>query len=131
MFKPSIYKYTDILRLSSSGEYFTDTNPYWEYSPTGSTILNARLSRTALEPKYFYSNAISASLGPEFSNSASFHFARVQDDRLTGNLNNLFPISVIGPIIHGARTGNLGASGVRGAAFITSRISLLLASTVP
>lgn len=90
VFKPSIYKYTDILRLSSSGEYFTDTNPYWEYSPTGSTILNARLSRTALEPKYFYSNAISASLGPEFSNSASFHFARVQDDRLTGNLNNLF-----------------------------------------
>jgi len=90
VFKPSVYKYTDIQRLSSSGDYFTDTNPYWEYSPTGSTILDARLSRTALEPRYFYTNEISASKGPEFASSASFHFARVQDDRLTGNLNNLF-----------------------------------------
>tara|TARA_R100000734_G_C3318328_1_gene112375 strand:+ start:194 stop:4669 length:4476 start_codon:yes stop_codon:yes gene_type:complete len=89
-FKPSVYKYTDIQRLSSSGDYFTDTNPYWEYSPTGSTILDARLSKTALEPKYFYSNDISASKGPEFASSASFHFARVQDDRLTGGLLNLY-----------------------------------------
>ena len=43
-FNASIYKYEDIQRLSSSGEYFSDTNPYWEYSPTGSTILNARPS---------------------------------------------------------------------------------------
>ena len=67
VFKPSVYKYTDIQRLSSSGDYFTDTNPYWEYSPTGSTILDARLSRTALEPRYFYTNEISASKGPEFA----------------------------------------------------------------
>ena len=90
VFEPAVYKFTNILRLSSSGDYFTDTNPYWEYSPTGSTILDARLSRTALEPRYFYTNEISASKGPEFASSASFHYARVQDDRLTGNLNNLY-----------------------------------------
>ena len=43
-FNPSVYKYTNILRFSSSSDYFTDTNPYWEYSPTGSTVLDARLS---------------------------------------------------------------------------------------
>ena len=89
-FNPSVYKYTNILRFSSSGDYFTDTNPYWEYSPTGSTVLDARLSLSALEPKYFYSNSVSASLGITFANSASFHFARIQDDRLTGGLENLF-----------------------------------------
>jgi|TARA_Y100000289_G_scaffold65409_1_gene78922 hypothetical protein len=91
VFKPSIYKFTDIaLFNTASGEYFTGSNGYWEYSPTGSTILDSRLSRHALEPRYFYSTEESASLGITFANSASFHFAQVQDDRLTGNLNNLF-----------------------------------------
>jgi len=90
-FAPSIYKYTDIMVGSGSNYvYVTQSNPYWEYSPTGSTVLDARLSRSALEPKYFYSTDFSASKGPTYANSASFHFARVQDDRLTGNLNNLF-----------------------------------------
>ena len=90
-FKPSIYKFDDMLFFNTaSGEYYTGSNGYWEYSPTGSTILDARLSRHALEPRYFYSTAESASLGIKFANSASLHFARVQDDRLTGNLKNLF-----------------------------------------
>ncbi len=90
-FKPSIYKFTDIaLFNTASGAYFTGSNGYWEYSPTGSTILNSRPSRYALEPKYFYSNDVSASLGIKFANSASYHFSQIQDDRLTGNLKNLF-----------------------------------------
>ena len=90
-FAPSIYRYTDIMVGSGSNYvYVTQSNPYWEYSPTGSTVLDARLSLSALEPKYFYSTDFSASRGPSYSNSASFHFAEVQDDRLTGGLENLF-----------------------------------------
>jgi len=88
-FAASIYKYTDIQRLSSSGEYFTDTNPYWEYSPTGSHILDSRLSRYYLEPKYFWSTEESASMGVEFANSASFHLAQIQDTRLSLAMENL------------------------------------------
>ena len=51
--------------------------------------------------KYFYSNDVSASLGIKFASSASFHFSQIQDDRLTGNLKNLFfegcKISIISP----------------------------------
>ena len=90
-YKPSIYKFTDLAFFNTaSGNYDTRTNGYWEYSPTGSTVLDARLSKHALEPKYFYSNDISASLGITFASSASLNFARIQDDRLTGNLRNLF-----------------------------------------
>ena len=90
-FTPSIYKYTDIMVGSGSNYvYVTQSNPYWEYSPTGSTILDARLSLQSLEPRYFYSTDFSASKGPTFASSASFHFARVQDTRLGGSLENLY-----------------------------------------
>ena len=89
-FTSAVYKFEKIQRLNiTTGQYFDDTNPYWEYSPTGSHITNARMSSHYLEPKYFYSNSVSASLGIEFANSASFHFARVQDTRLAGNIENL------------------------------------------
>lgn len=90
-YAPAVYKFEGIQRLNiNNGQYFDDTNPYWEYSPTGSTILKARVSNHYLEPKYFFSTAKSASMGIEFANSASFHFARVQDTRLTGQMENLY-----------------------------------------
>jgi len=88
-FNASIYKYEDIQRLSSSGEYFSDTNPYWEYSPTGSTILKARPSLVYTELEFFYSTEESASKGVDFANSSSYVYAEVQDTRLSLAMENL------------------------------------------
>ena len=74
--------------LDESGTYVNRTNGYWEYSPTGSTVLKARLSKWYLEPKYFFtSSEDAATLTP---NSTSFHYAEVQDTRLPLALENLY-----------------------------------------
>lgn len=82
----STYKFYES-RLSSSGEYFTDTNPYWEYNALGTTVLNARSSQYYLEPVYFYNHRLAAEMG--VPSSASYVAAQVQDTRLTLAMENL------------------------------------------
>ena len=85
-YKASTYKF-DIATLSGS-TYVNLNNGYWEYSPTGSTILNARESKIYLEPKYFFAtDEDAATLTP---NSTSFHYTEVQDTRLPLSLENLY-----------------------------------------
>jgi len=85
-YKSSTYKF-DIATLSGN-TYVNRNNGYWEYSPTGSTITNARLSNIYQEPKYFFSSKEDAeTLTP---NSTSFEYAEVQDTRLPLALENLY-----------------------------------------
>ena len=85
-YRASVYKY-DIATLSGD-TYVNRNNGYWEYSPTGSTITNARLSNIYQEPKYFFSTKEDAeTLTP---NSTSFHYAEVQDTRLPLSIENLY-----------------------------------------
>jgi hypothetical protein len=85
-FKASTYKF-DIATLSGN-TYVNRNNGYWEYSPTGSTILNARPSKIYKEPKYFFSSQADAeTMTP---NSTSFHFTDVQDTRLPLSIENLY-----------------------------------------
>jgi hypothetical protein len=85
-YNPSTYKYS-IATLSGS-TYVNRDNGYWEYSPTGSTIVESRLSNIYLEPKYFFSTKEDAeTLTP---NSTSFHYAEVQDTRLPLSIENLY-----------------------------------------
>jgi hypothetical protein len=80
------YKF-DIATLSGS-TYINLTNGYWEYSPTGSTVLEARPSKIYSEPKYFFATAEdAATLTP---NSTSFHYTDVQDTRLPLSMENLY-----------------------------------------
>lgn len=85
-FSPSTYQYQ--IATLSGDTYVNRTNGYWEYSPTGSTILNSRLSNIYQEPKYFFSSKADAeTLTP---NSTSFHYAEIQDTRLPLALENLY-----------------------------------------
>ena len=100
-YQASTYKYY-IAQLSSSGQYFTTTNGYWEYIPTGSTVLNARPSQNGGQVvNLFYSTQLSASLGIPYSSSykpaqgsdyqglalenLKFNGCRVSSDSLTTN----------------------------------------------
>ena len=68
-YQSATYKYY-IAQLSSSGEYFTTTNGYWEYIPTGSSALRARPSQNGGQVvSLFYSTAASASFGLPYSSS--------------------------------------------------------------
>jgi|11_taG_2_1085331.scaffolds.fasta_scaffold00974_7 hypothetical protein len=85
-FNSSTYKF-DIATLSGN-TYVNLSNGYWQYSPTGSTILNARPSKIYKEPKYFFSSQADAeTMTP---NSTSFHFTDVQDTRLPLSIENLY-----------------------------------------
>ncbi|MDB2399640.1 hypothetical protein N9W01_00080 [bacterium] len=85
-YKASTYQYQ--LAVLSGSTYVNRTNGYWEYSPTGSTILNSRLSNIYQEPKYFFSSKADAeTLTP---NSTSFHYAEIQDTRLPLSFENLY-----------------------------------------
>jgi hypothetical protein len=85
-YEPSVYQYD--LAVLSGGTYVNRTNGYWEYSPTGSTIINARLSNIYQEPKYFFTSSEDAeTLTPS---STSFHYAEVQDTRLPLSIENLY-----------------------------------------
>jgi hypothetical protein len=80
------YKF-DIATLSG-GTYINQSNGYWEYSPTGSTVLKSRPSKIYLEPKYFFSSdEDAATMTPS---STSFHYTDVQDTRLPLSFKNLF-----------------------------------------
>ena len=85
-FKPSTYKYE--IAVLDGETYTNQPNGYWEYSPTGSTVLNARPSKIYLEPKYFFATAEdAATLTPS---STSFHYTDVQDTRLPLSIENLY-----------------------------------------
>ena len=77
-----------VLSTTTNTTYVNRKNGYWECSPTGSTILNARLSNIYQEPKYFFASKTDAeTMTP---NSTSFHYARVQDTRLPLSMENLY-----------------------------------------
>ena len=72
----------------SSSTYIDRLNGYWDYSPTGSTILNSRPSRIYKEPKYFYTSSSDATL--KLPSSSSMVFTQVQDTRLPLSMENLY-----------------------------------------
>lgn len=85
-FRPSIYQYQ--IATLSGNTYVNRTNGYWEYSPTGSTILNSRPSKIYQKPKYFFaSEADAVTMTP---NSTSFEYTDTQDTRLPLSIENLY-----------------------------------------
>ena len=84
---PSSYSNNTVVR---SGEtYITQRQQgYWQYSPTGSTVLKARKSTIYQVPKYFYSSEYSASVN--LPSSTSMEYAEVQDNRLPLSMENLY-----------------------------------------
>ena len=85
-YNSSTYQY-DIAVLSGN-TYVNRTNGYWEYSPTGSSVLDARVSTIYQQPKYFFATKEDAvTLTPS---SASYEFAQVQDTRLPLSMENLY-----------------------------------------
>jgi len=72
----------------TTSTYVNRTNGYWQYSPTGSTVLKSKLSKIYQVPKYFYSTSLSASL--KLPSSSSMEWWHGQDDRLSLSLENLF-----------------------------------------
>ena len=85
-YNSSTYKYQ--IAVLSGSTYENQTNGYWEYSPTGSTVLNARPSKHHQDIEYFYSTAESASL--KLPSSSSYKYAEVQDTRLPLSIENLY-----------------------------------------
>ena len=85
-FSPSTYQYQ--IATLDGDTYVNRTNGYWEYSPTGSVVLNARPSTSHQKIDYFYSTDESASLN--LPNSSSYSYAEVQDTRLPLSLENLY-----------------------------------------
>ena len=76
-YQASTYKYY-IPVLSSSGDYYDITNGYWEYSPTGSVITEARPSQNGGQiTKLFFSTEASAS--KNLPSSASYIPSRGSD----------------------------------------------------
>ena len=82
-YQSSVYMYE-----SASGDNYTYSNGYWEYSPTGSTILNSRLSNQYQETNLFFSSSLSASLNLAYS--SSLKYAEVQDTRYPLSIENLY-----------------------------------------
>lgn len=83
---PSTYQYQ--IATLSGGTYINLPNGYWQYSPTGSTVLKHKNSSIYKVPKYFYSTEESASLRLPYSSSMVAWEG--QDDRLPLSLENLF-----------------------------------------
>ena len=82
-YQPAVYLYE-----SSSGDNYSYSNGYWEYSPTGSTILNSRLSNQYQETNLFFSSSLSASMNLAYS--SSLEYAEVQDTRYPLSIENLY-----------------------------------------
>jgi hypothetical protein len=85
-YQSSVYQYD--LAILSGSTYVNRTNGYWEYSPTGSTVLNSRPSKIYQKPKYFFTSADDAvTLTPS---STSFEYTDTQDTRLPLSIENLY-----------------------------------------
>ena len=82
-YQPAVYLYE-----SSSGDGYARSNGYWEYSPTGSTVLKSRLSTQYQETNLFFSSSLSASLNLAYS--SSLKYAEVQDTRYPLSIENLY-----------------------------------------
>lgn len=82
----SVYQYN--LAVLSGSTYVNRTNGYWQYSPTGSTILNSRPSKIYQKPKYFFTSSDdAATMTPS---STSFEYTDTQDTRLPLSIENLY-----------------------------------------
>ena len=84
----NLYGPTGSLGRVVNTTYVNRSNGYWEYSPTGSTVLNHKKSKIYKVPKYFYSSDYSASVN--LPNSTSMEYAEVQDTRLPLAIENLY-----------------------------------------
>ena len=85
-YQSSVYQYD--LAILSGSTYVNRTNGYWEYSPTGSTVLNSRPSKIYQKPKYFFTSDDDAvTLTPS---STSFEYTDTQDTRLPLSIENLY-----------------------------------------
>jgi len=75
-YTPAVYHYT-ILNYSAGANvgfgvnWTTGSNGYWNYSPTGSTVLNNAYAPYAKTENYFYSSSLSASMKKYYSSSLS------------------------------------------------------------
>ena len=77
-----------LITCVSESTYVNRTNGYWQYSPTGSTVLKHKSSKIYQVPKYFYSTPYSASINSP--SSSSMDWWEGQDDRLPLSIENLF-----------------------------------------
>jgi len=84
----NLYGPTGSLGSVTNTTYVNRSNGYWEYSPTGSTVLNHKKSKIYQVPKYFYSSDYSASVN--LPSSTSMEYAEVQDTRLPLAIENLY-----------------------------------------
>jgi hypothetical protein len=92
-YRASTYLYTLLIPTASNIDtgygagWVAVTNSEEEYSPIGRTITNQRISKYAKKEVYFYSTAVSASLG--LYNSSSLVPAEVSTDELPLAVQNL------------------------------------------
>jgi hypothetical protein len=92
MYESAAYRYV-ILNYSQSADlgyglnWTTGSNGYWNYNVTATSVTGSRVSQYAKKKNWFYSNAISASLG--LSNSSSYSPAEVSTDELPLAVQNL------------------------------------------
>ena len=92
-YRSSTYLYTLLIPTASNIDtgygagWVAVTNSEEEYSPIGRTITNQRISKYAKKEVYFYSTALSASLG--LYNSSSLVPAEVSTDELPLAVQNL------------------------------------------
>ena len=91
-YAPAVYQYT-ILNYSAGTNigfgvnWTTSSNGYWNYNPTGSTVINNTLALHAKTENYFYSSSLSASLKLHYSSSLSL--AQTSTDGQSLMMNNL------------------------------------------
>jgi len=92
MYESAAYKYV-ILNYSQSADlgyglnWTTGSNGYWNYNVTATSVTGSRVSQYAKKKNWFYSNAVSASLG--LSNSSSYSPAEVSTDEPPLAVQNL------------------------------------------
>jgi hypothetical protein len=91
-YAPAVYQYT-ILNYSAGTNigfgvnWTTGSNGYWNYNPTGSTVINNTSAPYAQTENYFYSSSLSASMKIYYSSSLSP--AQTSTDGQSLTMNNL------------------------------------------
>jgi hypothetical protein len=91
-FAPAVYHHT-ILNYSAGTNigfgvnWTTGSNGYWNYSPTGSTVLGNTLAPYAKIENYFYSSSLSASMKKYYSSSLAY--AQTSTDNQSLTMQNL------------------------------------------
>lgn len=92
MYKSATYRYVILnysqgTKLGYGLNWTTGSNGYWNYNATATSVTGSRVSQYAKKKNWFYSNALSASLG--LSNSSSYSSAEVSTDELPLAVQNI------------------------------------------